>query len=74
MQPQLDSSYNCRCTNIIGTPSVYVDLIINAKKLSVTLTTLKVGSVGGAPCTQQMIQDMMDTLNIRRICVSQRDF
>lgn len=57
-----------RCTNIIATPSVYIDLIINAKKLGVTLTTLKVGAVGGAPSTQWMIHDMMDTLNIRRVC------
>jgi hypothetical protein len=49
---------------------VYIDLILNAKKLGVTLTTLKVGAVGGAPSTQQMVHDMMDTLNIKRVCVS----
>jgi hypothetical protein len=50
---------------------VYIDLIVNAKKLGVNLTTLKVGAVGGAPCKQETIHDMMDVLNIRRVCVSQ---
>jgi acyl-CoA synthetase (AMP-forming)/AMP-acid ligase II len=69
----IDSSYNCRCTNITATPSLYIDLIANAKRLSVNLTTLKVAAVGGAPCKQETIHDMMDILNIRRVSVSQGD-
>lgn len=70
---QLNCYYLFRCTNIIATPSLYVDLIASAKKLDITLPALKVGSVGGALCTQEIVQGMMDTLNIRRVCVSQGD-
>ncbi|XP_021929478.1 acyl-CoA synthetase family member 2, mitochondrial-like isoform X1 [Zootermopsis nevadensis] len=57
-----------RCTNIIGSPSLYVDLIGNAKKLDIILTTLRVGSVGGSLCTKEIVQGMLDTLNIKRVC------
>lgn len=70
---QLHCYYFCRCTNIIGSPSLYVDLIANAKKLDITLTTLRVGSVGGSLCTKEIVQGMLDTLNIKRVCVSEGD-
>jgi acyl-CoA synthetase (AMP-forming)/AMP-acid ligase II len=66
----LHCSYNCRGTHITGTPTLYIDLINNATMLGVTLTTLKVGAVGGNTCTQQVVKNMMDKLNIRRVSVS----
>jgi hypothetical protein len=37
----------------------------------VTLATLEVASIGGNACSQQIIKDMKDKLNIRRVSVSQ---
>ena len=70
----LHCSYNCRGTVISGSPAVYIDLITNATKLGVNLTTLKVAGIGGNICSQQTAKDMREKLKIRRIIVSQRQF
>ncbi|XP_069678185.1 medium-chain acyl-CoA ligase ACSF2, mitochondrial-like [Periplaneta americana] len=57
-----------KCTNIMGTPSLYVDLVATAKELGITLNTLKVASIGGAVCTEQLAQSMIDILGVERVC------
>jgi hypothetical protein len=51
---------------------VYIELIVSATKLGVTLTTLKMGAIGGNVCSQQIAKDLREKLNIRRIIVSQK--
>ncbi|PNF29202.1 hypothetical protein B7P43_G10798 [Cryptotermes secundus] len=43
-----------RCTHLIATPSLYVDLINTSQDLNLKVTTLQVAAYAGAPCSQQL--------------------
>jgi hypothetical protein len=62
--------FHSRCTHTFATPSLYVDLTASSKALKLNVTTFEVAGYGGAPCSQQLAMQMKDTLNIKRLCVS----
>ncbi|XP_023721499.2 medium-chain acyl-CoA ligase ACSF2, mitochondrial [Cryptotermes secundus] len=56
-----------RCTDLFGTPSMYVDLINTSQDLNLKVTTLQVAGCGGAPCSQQLALQIKQTLNVRHL-------
>lgn len=56
-----------RCTHMLASPSLCVDMIVRAKENGFQVTTLKYVSFGGAPCSEQMILNLNETLNIENI-------
>lgn len=65
------SSVKCvkeqKCTYIYGTPTMYVDLITHLKQNPEELESLKFATTGGAPCSPQLMEDMIKYLGIERV-------
>ena len=59
-----------RCTHIVATPSLYVDMITKAKENALNVTTLEYASYGGAPCSPKLAMDLQETLHVKHIIVS----
>jgi acyl-CoA synthetase (AMP-forming)/AMP-acid ligase II len=59
-----------RCTHILGTPSLYLDMICTSQELGLKVTTLQAAAYGGAPCSQELATQIKQTLNARRLVVS----
>lgn len=57
-----------RCTHLMATPSLYVDLISTSQDLNLKVTTLQVAGYGGAPCSPQLALQIKEILNVRRLC------
>ncbi|KAF5276530.1 hypothetical protein FQR65_LT03960 [Abscondita terminalis] len=55
-----------KCTILSGTPTMYVDLINNQRKEKRQINPTS-AIIGGAPCSPQLFDDMMNTLNLKKI-------
>lgn len=63
--------YLLRATVIIGTPTMFIDLIQKQKELNLNMDSLRFAIIGGAISTPQLIQDITATLKPKciRVCV-----
>ncbi|XP_067626068.1 medium-chain acyl-CoA ligase ACSF2, mitochondrial [Eurosta solidaginis] len=55
------------CTVIHGTPTMYVDLIKQQRKLKLPLKTAKMAITGGAPCSPQLFLDIKNVLGLEHV-------
>jgi acyl-CoA synthetase (AMP-forming)/AMP-acid ligase II len=61
----------CRCTIVYGTPTMFVDLLAIARKTkNLNTDTLDLGVGAGALFSKELIQELLQTLKLRRFCVS----
>jgi acyl-CoA synthetase (AMP-forming)/AMP-acid ligase II len=63
-------SCNSRCTHVFATPSLYLDMITTSQDLGLKVTTLQVAAYGGAPCSQNLAQQIKEKLNPKALIVS----
>ncbi|KAJ9590934.1 hypothetical protein L9F63_016032, partial [Diploptera punctata] len=56
-----------RCSYMLATPSLYVEMIEKSKEQNIIIKTLECAVYGGAPCSQQLAMDMIETLNIKHL-------
>lgn len=65
------SSIKCvkeqKCSYIYGTPTMYVDLVSHLKQNHEHLESLKFATIGGAPCSPKLLEDMIEYLGIERV-------
>jgi len=55
---------------MMASPSLYLDMIVMSQELGLQVTTLQAACYGGAPCSQELALQMKQTLNVRRLVVS----
>ncbi|XP_051170711.1 medium-chain acyl-CoA ligase ACSF2, mitochondrial [Leptopilina boulardi] len=59
----VDAIVNEKCTGIYGTPTMWVHLIDVIKRVGTYLDHIKIGAVGGSPCSQELHRRIKDTFN-----------
>jgi hypothetical protein len=59
-----------RCTHMLATPSLYLDMICTSQQLGLQVTSLKAAAYGAAPCSQELALQIKQTLNARTLFVS----
>jgi phenylacetate-coenzyme A ligase PaaK-like adenylate-forming protein len=67
---QSENMASPRCTHILATPSLYLDMICTSQELGVQVTTLRAAAFGGAPCSQELALQIKQALNVRTLIVS----
>ncbi|XP_058056949.1 medium-chain acyl-CoA ligase ACSF2, mitochondrial [Anopheles bellator] len=56
-----------RCTVILGTPTMYVDLVRRIVESGARLETPEIAATGGATCSPKLFADMQQTLGVRKV-------
>ena len=54
-----------RCTNIMGTPTIYIEILRHPKFDRHNLTSLRTGVIGAAPSPVQLIEDIIAQMGVR---------
>lgn len=59
-----------KCTALLGTPTMYVDLLRVMNQTGIKMDTVEVAAYGGALCAPATASEMNKTLGIKRLAVS----
>nr|CAD7408517.1 unnamed protein product [Timema poppensis] len=57
-----------RCTAIIGTPAMFVDVVTAVKELGVTISGLEIAMIGGTNIPELLARQLTKVLAIKRLC------
>ncbi|KAG8174856.1 hypothetical protein JTE90_007782 [Oedothorax gibbosus] len=58
-----------KCTDVFGTPTMYVDMIHHCKQNKFDTTSLKQAIVGGAASTESLINDIFEEMKVPSVLV-----
>lgn len=58
-----------RCSVVYGTPTMFVDLVQQQKKLHLSIESLCFAFIGGSPLTPQLTKDIMEVLALKQVKV-----
>lgn len=56
-----------QCTAMVGTPTMYIDLLEEYRKGTVSLHRMDLATFGGACCPPQVVLDIQNVLGVRRV-------
>jgi len=54
-----------KCTNMMGTPTIYIELLRHPKFANYDLTSLRTGVIGAAPSPVKLIEDIFEKMGIK---------
>jgi fatty-acyl-CoA synthase len=57
--------HNEKCTNMMGTPTIYIEMLRHPKFNQYDLSSLRTGVIGAAPSPVQLIEDIIEKMGIR---------
>ncbi|KAL0267708.1 UNVERIFIED_CONTAM: hypothetical protein PYX00_009900 [Menopon gallinae] len=57
---------NEKCTILLGTPTMYIDIFRKMSEKNITLNTVEMSIAGGALCSPELYKDMTGKLGVKR--------
>ncbi|KAL4715522.1 hypothetical protein ACJJTC_009148 [Scirpophaga incertulas] len=69
VKSNVDSLYSEKCTVITGTPTMFIDILLQIKKNDKPPQELRTAMAAGAPCSPQLIRNMQKYLNVQHLRV-----
>ncbi|KAJ6649642.1 Medium-chain acyl-CoA ligase ACSF2, mitochondrial [Pseudolycoriella hygida] len=66
-EQSLRAIVNERCSVILGTPTMYVDLIAKQRELNLPIESTEIAITGGAPCPPQLFRNIQSTFNLKSV-------
>ena len=61
----LETIQDERCTNMMGTPTIYIEMLKHPEFQKCDLTSLRTGVIGAAPSPVKLIEDIIDKMGIK---------
>uniref|UniRef100_H3D2Q8 Medium-chain acyl-CoA ligase ACSF2, mitochondrial n=1 Tax=Tetraodon nigroviridis TaxID=99883 RepID=H3D2Q8_TETNG len=65
----LETLQNERCTDLFGTPTIFVDMVNYQHLDKYDLSSVYGGVIGGAPCSPELMKDMIVSTGIKKITI-----
>ena len=57
-----------KCTNVTGTPTIYIEILRHPKFDQYDLSSLRTGVIGAAPSPVKLIEDIIERAGIKGLC------
>lgn len=59
-----------KCRTVYGTPTMYVDMLNELRKGSISLPLLDVATIGASPCSPELLANIQNKLAVKRIVIA----